>query len=132
MYQIVAMDSRVARNGKFLEIIGRYEPVQHPMVITTKDDRVVHWLKNGALPTDTVRSLLQRNGLWFKWSMMKRGMDQAAIATEMEKWQMAQAGKRQVEEARKARRKAARKRKKSGEAAVPAAEPAPAAAPVQA
>jgi small subunit ribosomal protein S16 len=132
MFQIVAADSRVARNGKFLEIIGRYEPVQHPMVITTKDDRVFHWLKNGALPTDTVRSLLQRTGLWFKWSMMKRGMDQTAIATEMEKWQMAQAGKRQVEEARKARRKATRKRKKSGEASAPAAEPAPAITPAQA
>lgn len=132
MYQIVAADSRVARNGKFLEILGRYEPVQHPLVITTKDDRIVHWLRNGALPTDTVRSLLRRNGLWFKWSMMKRGMDQAVIATEMEKWQMAQAGKRQVEEARRIRRKAARKRKKSGEAAIPAAEPAPTPAPAQA
>ena len=126
MYHIVAADSRVSRDGKFLEVVGRYEPIQHPLVITTKEERVLYWLKNGALPTDTVRSLLQRTGLWFKWSMMKRGMDQAVIATEMEKWQMAQAGKRQREEERKARRKAVRKAKKPAESAPPAAETAPA------
>jgi small subunit ribosomal protein S16 len=126
MYHIVAADSRVSRDGKFLEVVGRYEPIQHPLVITTKEERVLYWLKNGALPTDTVRSLLQRTGLWFKWSMMKRGMDQAVIATEMEKWQMAQAGKRQREEDRKARRKAVRKAKKPAESAPPAAEAAPA------
>ena len=123
-YHIVAADSRAARNGKFLEVIGRYDPLKNPMVITTQDERVLHWLRNGALPTDTVRSLLQRSGLWLKWSMTKKGMDEAAIATEMEKWQMAQAEKRQRDEARKARRtEARRKAKKSGEA-----EPAPAAA----
>jgi small subunit ribosomal protein S16 len=123
-YHIVAADSRAARNGKFLEVIGRYDPLKNPMLIATKDDRVFHWLRNGALPTDTVRSLLQRSGLWMKWSMKKKGMDEAAIATEMEKWQMAQAEKRQRDEARKARRgEARRKAKKGGET-----EPAPAAA----
>lgn len=129
-YHIVAADSRAARNGKFIEVIGRYDPLKNPMVITTKDERVFHWLRHGALPTDTVRSLLQRTGLWMKWSMTKKGMDDAAIATEMEKWQMAQAEKRQRDEARKARRvEARRKAKKGGEAeAAPAAaaEPAPA------
>lgn len=127
-YHIVAADSRAARNGKFLEVIGRYDPLKNPMMIATKDDRVFHWLRNGALPTDTVRSLLQRSGLWMKWSMTKKGLDEAAIATEMEKWQMAQAEKRQRDEARKARRtEARRKAKKGGEGE--AAAPAPAAEP---
>jgi small subunit ribosomal protein S16 len=122
MYHIVVADSRVSRSGKSLEIVGRYEPLQNPMQITTKDDRVVLWLKRGALPTDTVRSLFQRTGLWYRWSMMKKGMDAAAIATEMEKWQMIQAEKRQRDEDRKARRAAARKAKKPAEGAAPAAE----------
>lgn len=126
MYHIVVADSRVSRSGKSLEIVGRYEPLQNPMLITTKDDRVVLWLKRGALPTDTVRSLFQRTGLWYQWSMMKRGMDAAAIATEMEKWQMMQAEKRQRDEDRKARRAAARRAKKPAEGAAPAAEAAPA------
>jgi len=128
MYHIVAADSRVARTGKFLEVLGRYEPLQNPMHIATKDDRVVFWLKRGALPTDTVRSLFQRTGLWYQWSMMKKGMDAAAIAAEMEKWQMMEAEKRQRDADRKARRVAARKAKKPAEeeAPTPAAAPAPA------
>lgn len=126
MYHIVAADSRAARGGKFIEVVGRYEPLQSPLLVTTKDERVVYWLKQGALPSDTVRSLFQRTGLWLKWSMLKRGADAAAIATEMEKWQMAQAEKRQRDDARKARRLAAhRKAKKPAEAdAAPAAAPA--------
>ncbi len=134
LYHIVAADSRAARNGKFLEIIGRYEPLNNPMAISTTEDRVFHWLKHGALPTDTVRSLLQRNGLWMKWSMTKKGMDATAIASAMEKWQMAQAEKVQRDETRRARRKAAQRKAKKSAAAEPvAATPvAPVETPAQA
>jgi small subunit ribosomal protein S16 len=140
MYQIVAADSRAARNGKFLEVIGRYEPRQDPMLIATNETRVFHWLKNGALPTDTVRSLFQRNGLWVKWTLTKQGADPAKIASELEKFQMAQAEKRRHDEERRSRRHASRKKVKKEEgapAAAPAAAPvppaaAPAAAPVAA
>lgn len=123
VYHIVAADSRVSRSGRFLEILGRYDPLQNPAGIVTRDDRVVYWLKRGALPTDTVRSLFQRTGLWYRWSMMKKGMDAAAIATEMEKWQMMQAEKRQRDADRRARRAAARKAKKPAEETAPAAAP---------
>ncbi len=130
IYHIVATDSRVARSGRFLEILGRYEPLQDPAHIVTRDDRVVLWLKRGALPTDTVRSLFQRTGLWYRWSMMKKGMDAAAIAVEMEKWQMMQADKRQRDADRKARRAVARKAKKPAEEEAPAPAPAEPAAGV--
>jgi len=132
MYQIVAADSRSARTGKFLEVVGRYEPQQNPMLVSTKDDRVFHWLKHGAMPTDTVRSLLQRTGLWMRWLLTRQGVDAAKIAIEVEKWEMTQAEKRQRDEARKVRRAAAhRKAKKAGkeETAAPAV---PAAAPTTA
>lgn len=133
VYHIVAADSRTARSGKFLEIIGRYDPLQSPLQVTTKEQRVFYWLKNGALPTDTVRSLFQRTGLWLKWGLMKKGADDAAIAAAMEKWQMAQVEKRQREDARKARRKVARKAKKPAEGeTAPAAAPAVAETPAQA
>jgi small subunit ribosomal protein S16 len=121
IYHIVAADSRVARNGKFLEIVGRYEPRQLPEVVSTKEERLFHWLKNGALPTDTVKSLLQRHGVWLKWSLTKRGKEAPFIAAEMEKWQMAQAEKRQRDVARKARRSEARKKKAAASAAGAAA-----------
>jgi small subunit ribosomal protein S16 len=125
-YHIVAADSRTARSGKFLEVIGRYDPLKHPPAITTNDEKVFRWLKRGALPTDTVRSLFQRTGLWLRWGLMKKKSDEATIAAAIEKWQMGQAEKREREEARKNRRKAARKAKKPAEA-----EPAPAPAPAE-
>ena len=129
MYQIVAADSRAARNGKFLEVVGRYEPLKNPMVITTREERLFHWLKNGALPTDTVRSLFQRSGIWIKWTMTKKGTESGKIAAEMEKWQLGQAEKQARDTERRTRRHAARKkaRKAKGEPA-----PAPAAPPVEA
>lgn len=134
MYHIVAADSRTARSGNFLEIVGRYEPLQNPALISVKEPRLFHWLKNGALPTDTVHSLLQRSGHWLKWSMTKRGVEEAKIALEMEKWQMGQEEKRKREDERKKRRATTRRKArkaKEGDAA-PAAAPAaaaPAAAP---
>jgi small subunit ribosomal protein S16 len=123
-YHIVAADSRTARSGKFLEIIGRYDPLQNPHLISTKDDRIFYWLKHGALPTDTVRSLFQRSGLWLKWGLMKKSADESTIAAAMEKWQLSQVEKRQRDDARKSRRLAARKAKKSAES-VPPVTPAP-------
>ncbi len=129
IYHIVAADSRRARDGKFLEVVGRYEPQQDPAVTTVKEPRLFYWLKAGALPSDTVRSLLQRNGLWLKWSLTKKGKDEGTIATEMEKWQMAQAEKRQRDEARRERRAAVRRKKKAAAAETPAAAPAAPAPP---
>ena len=133
IYRIVAADSRTARNGKYVEAIGQYDPGVHPAVITVKEDRVYHWLKRGAQPTDTVRSLLQRRGLWLKWGLMKKGADEAAIAAAFERWQSLQEEKSRREAERKARRKLARKKKAAAEsapaaAAAPAAEAAPEAA----
>ena len=121
VYKIVVADSRASRNGKFIESIGQYNPLLNPMVIDLKEDRLFAWLKHGAQPTDTLRSLLQRKGLWLKWGMMKKGSDEATINAELEKWQLLQAEKLRREAEKKARRKAARRKKATVEAA-----PAPA------
>ena len=128
MYHIVAADSRAARSGKFLEIIGRYEPLQNPPVIQADEAILFRWLKNGALPTATVRSLLQRSGQWMKWSLTKRGVEESQIALEMQKWGMMQEEKRKRSDERKSRRNAnRRKTKASKKTETPA--PVPAAAP---
>lgn len=131
MYQIIAADSRSPRDGKFLEIIGRYEPLKSPALIEANEQRVLYWLKNGAQPSDTVRSLLQRSGIWLLWSQTKRGVDEAGIAAEMEKWRGVQAEKAQRDVDRKTRRTAAR-RKARDAGATPEATPAPVAAPSEA
>ena len=111
VYTIVVADSRAARTGKFIEAIGQYNPLLHPMVIDVKEERLYMWLRRGARPSDTLRSLLQRKGLWLKWGLMKKGADEAAIAAAFEKWQSLQEEKMRREAERKSRRKAAKKAK---------------------
>jgi len=57
-------DSRSPRDGRFIENIGRYHPRAHPSVIEIDQERALHWLKNGAQPSDPVRVLLQKTGIW--------------------------------------------------------------------
>lgn len=63
-YRIVVADSECKRDGRFLEILGTYDPLKDPAAVAFKEDRVRHWLGLGALPTDTVRSLLKKGGLF--------------------------------------------------------------------
>lgn len=58
-YHVVVADSRCARNGKFLEQVGYYNPMVEPSVIELKVDRMSAWYKNGARPSDTVANLLK-------------------------------------------------------------------------
>jgi small subunit ribosomal protein S16 len=60
-YRIVAADSRAKRNGRFLEVLGFYNPKADPFVLTLKKDRIKHWLSVGAKPTGTVARLLRRD-----------------------------------------------------------------------
>src|SRR2546421_6962327 len=63
MFRIVVADSRSPRDGKFIEIVGQYAPRQGETALNLRTDRVNYWLDHGALPTDTVRSLLRRAGI---------------------------------------------------------------------
>lgn len=127
IYKIVAADTRSPRDGRFIETVGQYNPNINPILLTVKEERVFYWLKKGAQPTDTVRSLLQRNGLWLRWTLTKRGVDETKKLAILERWQMQQVERGTRDADRKARR--AEKKKKAAakpaEAAAPAAEPAP-------
>ena len=59
-YRIVAADIEAPRDGKFLEAVGTYDPMQDPAVITLKQDRVQYWLEQGARPSTTVKSILKK------------------------------------------------------------------------
>jgi len=100
-YRIVATDSRAARDGRFIEMVGTYDPVATPHIVNYKEDRILYWLSVGAQPTDTVRSLFRGKGLWLKWTLIKQGADEAKIAAELENWQNAQDEKAKRAEAQK-------------------------------
>ena len=63
-YRIVVADSECPRDGKFLESVGTYNPLQDPAGVILKADRVRYWMDNGAIPTDTVRSLLEKQNFF--------------------------------------------------------------------
>ncbi len=62
-YRIVVADSRYPRDGRFIEEIGYYNPVTEPAEVKVDADKAKVWIKNGAQPTDTVRSLLKKQGI---------------------------------------------------------------------
>jgi small subunit ribosomal protein S16 len=61
-YRIVAADARSPRDGRFIEILGHYNPRQEPSVLSVDNDKAVKWLSQGAQPTDRVRKLLEVSG----------------------------------------------------------------------
>ncbi|MBQ7638168.1 MAG: 30S ribosomal protein S16 [Clostridia bacterium] len=62
-YRIVVADSRYPRDGRFIEELGYYNPMTEPADVKVDADKVKEWIKNGAQPTDTVKSLLKKNGV---------------------------------------------------------------------
>jgi len=62
-YRVVVADSRSPRDGKFIDIIGHYDPLTDPATISIDGEKALKWLKDGAQPTDTVRSLLSKLGI---------------------------------------------------------------------
>ena len=63
-YRLVAADARSKRDGRFIEILGTYEPRQDPSRILFDNDKIVGWLRQGAQPTETVHKLLKISGAW--------------------------------------------------------------------
>jgi small subunit ribosomal protein S16 len=113
IYRIVAADSRSPRDGRFIEEVGFYDPNKEPMIIKLSETKVVKWIKNGAQPTETVRSLFKRHGLSYKLNLIKRGFDESRINEEMQKFDSAKEEKLKREKERKIRRSQTRKKKKA-------------------
>jgi small subunit ribosomal protein S16 len=70
-YRIVAADKESPRDGRFLEILGFYNPRTDP--VTVKEDRVYHWMKNGALPTESVEKVFKFSGVMDRFERFKAG-----------------------------------------------------------
>ena len=75
-YRIVAADSRSPRDGRFIEVVGTYNPITEPAEVKVNEKLALKWLQNGAIPTDTVRDLLRKQGVMEKFHnirMTKKG-----------------------------------------------------------
>ena len=67
-YRVVAADSRSPRNGRFIEIVGTYQPRLDPSGLTIDNEKALKWLRNGAKPTETVERLLKLSGAWGEYT----------------------------------------------------------------
>ena len=72
-YRVVAADSRYPRDGKFVEVVGTYNPVALTDNIKVDDEKALKWLRNGAQPTDTVKDILSKAGVMKKFHDEKQG-----------------------------------------------------------
>ncbi len=89
-YQIIVADSRAPRDGKYIERIGSYNPNTHPATITLDFDRALYWLQTGAQPTDTVRSILSKEGVYLKKHLLggvaKGAFDEVEAERRFNEW----------------------------------------------
>ncbi|HEX6008826.1 MAG TPA: 30S ribosomal protein S16 [Actinomycetota bacterium] len=70
-YRVVVADQRSPRDGRFIENIGRYHPLDDPSVIEIDEERALHWLRVGAQPSNTVKVLMTKTGIWEKFAGSK-------------------------------------------------------------
>jgi small subunit ribosomal protein S16 len=71
-YRIVAADSRSPRDGRFIEILGHYNPRSEPSIVSVDNEKAVKWLQEGAQPSDRVRKLLEISGAWDEFVASKK------------------------------------------------------------
>ena len=84
-YPIVIADSRAPRDGKFIERIGSYNPNTNPATISLNFERALYWVNNGAIPTDTVRNILSREGVMLM-KHLQGGVKEAEAQKRFEAW----------------------------------------------
>ena len=72
-YRVVVADSRSPRDGKFIELIGTYNPLATPAEVNLNEELALTWLAKGAIPTDTVKNILSKAGIMKKFHDQKQG-----------------------------------------------------------
>ena len=72
MYRVVATDSHTKRDGEYIELIGTYNPLTKPATVNISEEVALKWLKNGAIPSDTVKNLFSDAGIMKKFAESKK------------------------------------------------------------
>ena len=78
-YRIVAIDSRLSRDGRFVDTLGTYNPITKPAIVQIVEDKMTKWVDDGAVVSDTVKTLLTQVGYWEKYHKAKKGEDVSAM-----------------------------------------------------
>lgn len=111
-YRIVAAHSTRKRDGDFIEKLGTYNSLAKPATVELNESKIIQWLKKGAQPTETVKSILRRQGIMHKFRLIMRNLPEEKIQTEMDNWKMRQdAKKKELEEKQRVKKTKAVKKK---------------------
>lgn len=86
-YRVVVMDSRSRRNGREIENLGWFDPLQGKNTAKVDQERAIYWLQQGAQPTDTVKNIFQRLGVSYRWHLVRAGKSETEIQAAIETWQ---------------------------------------------
>jgi len=124
-YRVVAAEKESPRDGRFLEIIGNYNPRTEPATIVIKEDRLFHWLKNGAQPSDAVAKLMRTSGAQERWERFKAGESLEKLLAEAEEARVDVDPRTRRDDLVSVRKKAAKPAGEEPEAEAAAEETAP-------
>ena len=89
-YRLIIIDSRKKRDGAAIEQVGWFNPIDSEKSYEIKEDRILYWLSEGAIPSDAVKKLMKRDGLALRWHLMQQGVDAKEIEKEIKKWELNQ------------------------------------------
>lgn len=101
-FRVVVADQRTPRDGRFIENIGKYHPLEDPSVIDIDLDRALHWLRVGAQPSDQVRNLMQKTGIWDEFVKERPSAGAAPSRDRAQKDRLSKKAKQKVEAAAEA------------------------------
>ena len=116
-YRLIVIDSRKKRDGAAIEQVGWYNPIADENSYDIKGDRVLHWLGEGAIPSDAVKKIMRQEGLSLRWHLMQQGVDEKEIEKEMKKWELNRENVLADREAKKAEKLLKKKEASQAEAA---------------
>ena len=105
IFHLVVADSKVARDGRIIEQVGRYDNVTEKKEIVLNEDRILYWLDTGAQPSDTVRKILRNEGILYKRHLMMWGKSEEEIEAAMTEWKAYRDSKEDIVTSRKDKHK---------------------------
>ena len=85
-YRLVVLDSRSRRDGAYIANLGNYDPFGDPYKAEFHSNEIIDWLNKGATLSDTAKALLQHEGILYRWSLEKQGMEASEVATKVAEW----------------------------------------------
>jgi small subunit ribosomal protein S16 len=92
-YRLVVTDSRTRRDGAFIANLGFYNPFVDPLEVKLHDEEIVAWLKKGATTSPTARALMKREGILYRWELVRQGLAQDEIDAKVASWKAESTGR---------------------------------------